>query len=111
MALKAHVGYSIPHAKDLNAVIVSHFCDLGYQGIKQSDREWVFTRGSKLAVLWRFNIRAYFTSLTVRARPQSEGGFWISCDWEVYTLMSIITGGDIQTLEAEGRALESALRT
>ena len=110
MALKAHVGFAIPDTEEIVPRIVSHFLRLGYRVIDERLNEWVFQRGSKLSALWRFNIRAYYTTLIVRSTAQQEGGIWISCDWEVYTFMNITTGGDIGTLEAEGHELESVLR-
>ena len=111
MALKAHVGFAIPDADDIGRKAAAHFERFGYQLIEQGPTEWVFQRGKKSAVLWRFDVRAYFTTLTVRAVRQKNGELWVSCDWEVFTLMSIVTAGDVQTLEAEGRELETVLRT
>lgn len=110
MGLKAHVGFAIPDTKDVGKRITAHFNRLGYQAIEHGSHDWVCQRGKRSAVLWRFDIRAYFTTLTVKASPQQDGKIWIGCDWEVYTFMSITTGGDVRTLEAEGRELESALR-
>ncbi len=110
MALKAHVGFAIPDTKDVGPRVVAHFSRLGYCPTDERPNEWIFQRGKKLASLWRFDIRAYFTALTVRMSSQENEEVWIACDWEVYTFMSITTGGDIGTLEAEGRQLESVLR-
>ena len=110
MALKAHTGFSVPETTNLEGRIADHFESLGYDLRQESSVEWVFHRGNKLSALWRFDIRAYDTTLTVRADRQTNGDTWVSCDWEVYTFMSITNGGDVATLEAEGRSLESALR-
>lgn len=110
MALKAHVGFAIPGDKDITSRTLSHFSGLGYRLTEEQLNEWVFQRGNKLSALWRFDIRAYATKLTVRSATQQEGGRWVSCDWEVYTIMNVTTGGDVGTLEAEGRQLESVLR-
>ena len=110
MSLKAHTGFAVPETKELDARIVRHFAGLGYRLSCEQPNEWIFQRGNKSAALWRFNIRAYWTTLKVRADAQRDGQWWISCDWEVYTFMSITTGGDVGTLEAEGHSLESALR-
>lgn len=110
MALKAHVGFSIPAVKNVGPRIVSHFSKLGYRLLDESSNQWIFERGKKLAVLWRFNVRAYATRLVVRVANQDTGDLWVYCDWEVWTFMTIITGGDIGTLDVEGHQLESALR-
>jgi hypothetical protein len=110
MALKAHVGFALPDVRDIGSRIVSHFSRLGYRLIEERPNEWVFQRGNKVSALWRFNIRAYHTTLRVRLAAQRDGGVFISCDWDVYTFMSITTGADVATLEAEGRELESVLR-
>ena len=110
MALKAHAGFSIPKNKKIGPRIVSHFSRLGYQLIDEHPNEWVFQRGNKLAAMWRFDIRAYVTTLKVRVTVEQSGGIWVSCDWEVWTFMSLATGGDVATLEAEGHQLESIPR-
>ena len=110
MALKAHVGFAIPDVRDIGPHVVSHFSWLGYRLIGERPNEWVFQRGNKISALWRFDIRAYHTTLTVRSSAQRDGGILVSCDWDVYTFMSIMTGADVATLEAEGRELESLLR-
>lgn len=110
MAIKAHVGFSLPGNRDIGGLIAEHFSRLGYRLAEKLPNEWVFRRGNKLAALWRFNIRAYATILRVRAAPESNGDTRVSCDWEVWTFMSFTTGADIATLEAEGRQLESVLR-
>jgi hypothetical protein len=110
MALKAYVGFALPNIKDIRPCVASHFTRLGYRLIDERTNEWVFERGNKLSALWRFDIRAYHTQLKVRSVAQKEGGTWVSCDWEVYTFMSLTTGADVATLEAEGHELESALR-
>ncbi len=110
MALKAHIGFALPNIKDIGPRVVSHFSRLGYRLIDERPNEWVFERGNKLSVLLRFDIRAYHTQLKVRSAAQQEGGTWVGCDWEVYTFMTITTGADVATLEAEGHELESVLR-
>ena len=110
MAIKAHVGFAIPKAKELASLVLSHFSGLGYRLIEERPNEWIFQRGSKLSALYSFDIRAYATSLTVRSAPQQDGGTWVSCDWDVYTFMTITTGADTATLDAEGHQLESVLR-
>jgi len=110
MSIKTHVGFSVPSTGSLRECVVSHFCRLGYRLIEDGNNGWVFHRGSKLATLWRFDIRAYDTTVRVRATSEPSGATWVSCDWEVYTLMTITTGSDTATLEAEGRHLESVLR-
>lgn len=110
MALKAHVGFAIPAVRDIGPRVVSHFSRLGYRLIGERPNEWVFHRGNKISALWRFDIRAYHTTLTVRSAAQRDGGIFVSCNWDVYTFMSITTGADVATLEAEGRELESVLR-
>ncbi len=110
MALKAHVGFSIPAHKNVGQRVVSHFSSLGYRLVDESNNQWIFQRGNKLAALWRFDVRAYATTLTVRATAQETGEMWVSCDWEVWTFMTLATGADIATLEAEGHQLESVLR-
>lgn len=110
MAIKAHVGFSLPGNRDISGRIIEHFSGLGYRLAQQNSNEWLFRRGNKLAALWRFDIRAYATTLRVRAAPESNDATRVSCDWEVWTFMSFTTGADTTTLEAEGRQLESALR-
>ena len=110
MALTVHVGFTIPDDEDIALRTSSHFVNLGYRLTDHGSDVWVFQRGSKLATLWRSDIRAYETELTVRSVDQSDGGHWVSCDWDVYTFMNITTGGDVARLESEGRQLESVLR-
>jgi hypothetical protein len=110
MAIKAHVGFSVPGIRDFARSIADHFCGLGYQLAEQSAGEWVFRRGNKFAAFWRFDIRAYATTLRVRAAPQSNGDTRVSCNWDVWTFMTLATGADIATLEAEGCQLESVLQ-
>ena len=110
MALKAHIGFAIPDDRDIGSRLISHFSRFGYRLIGESPNEWIFQRGNKLSTLWRFDIRAYHTTLTVRSAAQRDGGIFVSCDWEVHTFMVVTTGGDVATLEAEGRELESVLR-
>jgi hypothetical protein len=110
MGLKAHIGFSIPETSDVELKIISHFSALGYRVVEQQHLKWVFQRGGKLASLFRFDIRAYATTLVVETGPSQSGETWISCDWEVWLLMAVATGADIGTLEAEGRQLESVLR-
>lgn len=110
MSLKAHVGFSIPACKNIGPRVVSHFSKLGYRLVDESSNKWTFQRGNKLAIFWRFDIRAYATTLTVRAIAQEGGELWIACDWEIWTFMTIATGADFSTLEAEGHQLESAFR-
>jgi len=110
MALKVHIGFELPEDRGAGSHVVSHFSKLGYRLIEERPGEWIFQRGKKISALWRFDIRAYHTTLTVRLAAQRDGGIFISCDWEVYTFMSITTGADVATLEAEGRELESVLR-
>ena len=78
--------------------------------IRRLQDEWVFQRGNKISTLWRFDIRAYHTTLTVRSSTQRDGRIFVGCDWDVYTFMSITTRTDVATLEAEGSELESLLR-
>lgn len=49
MAIKAHVGFSVPGKRDLARSIADHFCGLGYQLAEQSPDEWGFRRGNKFA--------------------------------------------------------------
>lgn len=111
MALKAHVGFELPNTKEVGPHVIAHFSRLGYRATEEGPNEWLFRRGNKLASFWRFDIRAYSTVLTVRASSQTNGGIWIACDWDVWTCMALTTGGDVGTLEAEGRELESILRS
>jgi hypothetical protein len=83
---------------------------LGYTLIEDNELEWRFHRGNRLAALWRFDVRAYSTNLVVRAKPQPDGESPVSCDFEVWTFMNLVFGGDVATLEAEARQLESVLR-
>jgi len=110
MAFKAHVAFSIPACKNVGPRILSHLSKLGYRLIDENSDKWTFQRGNKLAAFWRFDIRAYAATLTVRAIAQETGGLWVACDWEVWTFMTIATGADISTLEAEGHQLEFVLR-
>ncbi len=110
MALKTHLGFSIPGNENLAANAIAHFSGLGYRLADEKGSQWVFRRGNKLAAFWRFDIRAYDTTLKVLAVIEDTGSTWVSCDWEVWTFATITTGADIATLEAEGRELESVLK-
>jgi len=110
MAFKHHTNFAIPAQAVPRGVVEEYFSRLGYELIEQTPGEWRFCRGSKLAAFWRMNIRAYSTQLVVRSKTQPEGGSWVSCDFEVWTFMTLLFSGDVATLEAEARGLESALR-
>ena len=110
MALKHHVAFSIPVRTIDDGDVVHHFRRLGYTLVDDAPGEWRFRRGTKLAALWRFDIRAYATDLVVRSTRQPDGSSWVSCDFEVWTFMNLILAADISTLEAEVRELESILR-
>ena len=109
MALKAHVGFALPNITEIGPRMISYFSRIGYRLVDDHNNEWIFERGNKLSVLWRFNVRAYHTQLKVRSAAQKDGGTWVGCDWEVYTFMTLLTGADVATLEAEGHELESIL--
>jgi len=111
MGLKAHIGFSLPETADAGIRIISHFSGLGYRLAEHHDTKWTFHRGSKISSLFRFDIRAYSTVLTVCASPSKLNQTWVSCDWDVWSCMAILTGADVATLEAEGRELESVLRS
>jgi arginase family enzyme len=108
MAFRHHVAFSASRVSD--ADVVHHFEQLGYRTDSRAEGLWKFHRGNKSAAFWRFDIRAYDTNLVVRAKPQGTGEVHVSCDFDVWTFMSIIFAGDVATLEAEARALESALK-
>jgi hypothetical protein len=110
MAIKTHLSFVVPAAKDIGARVISHFSKLRYHLIDENNNAWTLQRGNKLATFWRFDIRAYATTLTVRAIAHEGGGYWMICDWEVWTCGTIATGADISTLQAEGHQLESAFR-
>ena len=111
MALKAHVSFAIPEIPDAELKLISHFSSLGYSLTEQHTNKWIFHRGSKLGSLFRFDICAYSTVLTVCTNPSQQDQMRVSCDWDVWTCMSITTGADVSTLEAEARHLESVLRS
>lgn len=109
MSLK-HVGFSIPERAGIGHTVLSHFGSLGYRLVLESPESWVFERGSKGTILWRFDIRAHATKLIVRVAKAPEATLWVSCDFDVWSFATITTGGDAAVLEAEGRQLESKLR-
>lgn len=111
MALKQHVGFSIPRRNGISEAVLRHFASLGYRLTAESADYYLFERGSKLSAFWRFDIRSYSTKLVVRVGEETESTLWISCDFDVWAPATIITGGDVAVLEAEGRGLESRLRT
>jgi hypothetical protein len=110
MALKHHVAFIVPVRTIAEGHVTGHFHRLGYALVEDNPGEWKFRRGTKLAALWRMDIRAYATDLVVRSKAQPDGGSWVSCDFEVWTFMTLIVSGDVATLEAEARELESILR-
>ncbi|MCI0683507.1 MAG: hypothetical protein L0Y71_15490 [Gemmataceae bacterium] len=110
MALKHHVAFKVPIQDDVDRMIVEHFCGLGYRLVDEGEGEWHFHRGNKWSVVWRFDIRAYDTHVLVRANLQPDDATWVSCDFEVWTFMTLVFQGDIATLDAEARELESVLR-
>jgi hypothetical protein len=109
VSFKHHVAFRVQLRESPEDVIVEHFRDLGYRLVESDADRWVFHRGSKLAALWRMNIRAYSTELKVRLKPLGADEMRVSCDFEIWTFMTVILSGDIATLEAEARGLESAL--
>jgi hypothetical protein len=109
MALKHHVTFVARGRMIPEACVFDHFYRLGYALVAGKPGEWRFHRGTKLAALWRFDIRAYATDLVVRLQARPDGNSWVSCDFEVWTFMTLITSSDIATLEAEARELESIL--
>lgn len=110
MGLRAHIGFSIPKRTDVQLKIIFHFSALGYHLTNQESSKWVFRRGSRLASLFRFDVRAYAVTLTVETGDSQRDETWVSCNWEVWAPMAVATGADIGTIEAEGRQLESVLR-
>jgi hypothetical protein len=110
MALKHHVAFIVPVRTIVACYVTDHFHRLGYALVEEGPGEWRFRRGNKLACLWRFDIRAYATDLVIRSKLQPDGNSWVSCDFEVWTCMTLIVAGDVATLEAEARELESILR-
>jgi hypothetical protein len=110
MALKHHVAFVVPVRTIAECYVTDHFHRLGYALEEGGPGEWRFRRGSKLATLWRFDIRAYATDLVVRVKAQPDGTSWVSCDFEVWTFLTLVLSGDIATLDAEARELESILR-
>lgn len=110
MAIKAHVSFPLRENRDVEGSIAEHFARLGYRLDKKAPDEWIFRRGSKIASLWRFDIRTYATTLRVRSVPESKGSTRVSCDWEVWTFATPTRETDVTTLEAEGRQLKSLLR-
>jgi hypothetical protein len=110
MAIRAHVSFPLREKRDLDGRIAAHFSRLGYRLNGRSSNEWVFRRGSKLAALWRCDIRSYATTLHVRSTTESHGDARVSCDWEVWTFATPTREIDVALLEAEGRELKSLLR-
>ncbi len=111
MALRAHVSFPVRDEQDVDATsIAEHFAKLGYRLDEQTPNEFVFRRGNKLAALWRFDIRAFSTTLRVRSAPEGGGRTRVSCDWEVWTFVRRPPETQIPALEAEGRQLKSLLR-
>jgi hypothetical protein len=110
MSLKTHVGFPVGTRNDIGSMVLTHFSELGYRATHSRPSQWVFHRGNKLAAFWRFDIRAYATTLTVSAFAQQDGTQWLGCDWDLYTCGNLTTGGDVATLEAEGRSLETLLK-
>ncbi|MGH8605768.1 MAG: hypothetical protein ACREXR_24145, partial [Gammaproteobacteria bacterium] len=99
MALKHDVAFTIPKKDVSGRHLVHYFSRLGYKLVEENEGVWRFHRGNKLAVLWRFDIRAYSTDLVVRTKAQPTGESWVSCDFEVWTFMSLLFHGDVATLE------------
>src|SRR5262245_47396414 len=110
MPFRHHVAFAVPIRHDVGRLIVDHFEQLHYTRLEEGDGYWHFRRGSKSSVIWRMDIRAYYTDLIVRVNAQPDGKSWVSCDFDVFTFMTLIFPGDVATLEAEARGLESALR-
>lgn len=111
LKMKHHIAFIVRDLELPSQSIVGYFRSHGYSVRDGYEREsWTFRRGSKWAALYRFDIRAYHTDLTVRVSPAEDGLRRVSCDFDVWTCMNIITSGDVATLEAEGRGLESVLR-
>lgn len=110
MAITAHVSFPVQEDRGLDANIAAHFARFGYRLAEKSPNEWVFRRGSKLASLWRCDIRSFATTLRVRSVSESGGDTRVSCDWEVWTFGTPKKEIDSTLLEAEGRELKSLLR-
>ncbi len=110
MALRHNVSFMTPMRTDCVDIVLDHFPGLGYRLVGQRPGHWDFHRGSKLASLYRLDIRAYSTQLHVCLEIQRVGGLWVNCDFEVWTLTNYVFPGDKARLEREGRALESQFR-
>lgn len=109
--MKHHVAFAVRDLVVPSHSLVDYFRSHGYSGGANNSRdEWSFYRGSKWATLYRFDIRAYPTQLRVKVGAVDDGLRWVSCDFDVWAWMNIVTHGDVATLDAEGRGLESLLR-
>ena len=106
-----HVHFSAPQSPDIRERIKSHFFGLGYQLAQEDSKKWVFHRGRRLAGLTSTDIKAFDTTLTVRANAGAMGVVWVNCRWNVHTMGAMISDGSIAVLEAEGHSLDSSLNS
>ncbi len=106
---QVHLRFTVDSSSEVARLANFHFSALGYQLIDERPDAWVFHRGNKWAGLWETDIRGIFTILSVRTAPAAKGKSWVSCDWSIRRLGSIITRGDRAVLEGEGRGLAALL--
>jgi hypothetical protein len=85
MAFTYRVAATLPPTPDFAEELVAHFHERGFRLTGEGDGEWTFRRGHKLAVVYRFDIRAYDTVLRVRARTLPEGDLEVHWEYEVWT--------------------------
>ena len=110
MAIRAHVSFPLRDSGEVDGSIADYFTNLGYQLEEQAPGKWTFRRGSKLASLFRCDIRKYATTLHVSSAPEPDGVTRVTCEWEVWTFATPAKETDVEILHGEGRQLKTLLR-
>ncbi len=105
----ARLRFLTDASREIDRHVVSHFESHGYRLKQEKPDAWTFQRGSRYAGIFESDIRAFDTTLTVRATMTPSDQKWITCLWEVRTFGAIFTKRDVRQLESEGQELEQML--
>ena len=107
--MTSFASYEVPEVTDLEARVLAVFSELGYRLEQRTPNRWVFIRGSTLASLWRFDIRAYHTTVTIECFPTTDDKWRVTCNHEVMSFGALCTGADSHALLSEAERLHSEL--
>jgi len=101
MAFHYRAETVLPRTSDLEEKLVAHFEARKFRLVHSADGLWEFRRGHKMATIYRFDIRAYATTLQVRSEPSEAGKALVRFHYDVFTLLTVPIREDVVRLEAD----------